>query len=67
MATVDNIAKLLEQQGELSPARNPTGNVLNTNEQISAREGRNSERFPNVMREAFEAAIRMRRRATDVR
>jgi hypothetical protein len=66
MATLDNIAKLLEQQDELHPARNPAGDALNTGEHESARGGRNSGSFPNVMREAFEAAIRMRRRATDV-
>ncbi len=56
METVDNIAKLLEQQEELHLARNPSGNALG--EQEVAREGRNSGSFPNVMREAFEAAIR---------
>jgi hypothetical protein len=67
MATVDNIAKLLRQQEEFDHARNPAGDALNTDERESAREGRNLGSFPNVMREAFEAAIRMRRRATDVR
>jgi hypothetical protein len=62
METVDNITKLLKQQEELHLARNPSGNALNTGEQAVAREGRNSGSFPNVMREAFEAAIRRPRR-----
>jgi hypothetical protein len=62
METVDNIAKLLKQQEELQLARNPSGNALNTGEQELAREGRNLGSFPNVMREAFEAAIRKPRR-----
>ena len=67
MATVDNIANLLREQEELDGAMNPAADALNTNEQESAHERRKSGSFPNVMREAFEAAIRMRRRATDVR
>jgi hypothetical protein len=65
MATVDNIANLLRQHQELDRASNPVGDALNINGQESARERRNVGSFPNVMREAFEAAIRMRRRATD--
>jgi len=67
MATVDNIANLLRQQEELDRARNPAADALNMNEQESARERQTLGSFSNVMREAFEAAIRMRRRATDVR
>jgi hypothetical protein len=67
MATVDNIANLLREQEELDRAMNPAADALNTNEQESAREQRKLGSFPNVMREAFEAAIRMRRRATDGR
>jgi hypothetical protein len=66
MATVDNIAKVLKQQEDLDQSRNPAGDALNTGEMEPVREGRNSGSFPNAMREAFEAAIRMRRRATDV-
>jgi hypothetical protein len=67
MATVDNIANLLKQQEALDRATNLAADALNMNEQESARERRSLGSFPNVMREAFEAAIRMRRRATDIR
>ncbi len=66
MATVDNIEKLLEQQDELHRAGSPAGDALSAGEHESACGSRNSGSFPNVMREAFEAAIRMQRRATDV-
>ncbi len=67
MATVDNIAQLLRQQEELDRAMTPPREALDTSEGESARQGRKSASFPNVMREAFRAALQMRRRATDVR
>ncbi len=67
MATVDNIAQLLRQQEELDRAMMPSSEALNMDAGESAREERNSGSFPNVMRDAFRAALQMRRRATDVR
>lgn len=54
--TVENIAKLLMQQEELERA------MQEMNEREPVPERRNSGSFPNVMREAFEAAMRSRRR-----
>ncbi len=67
MATVDNIAQLLMQQEALDRKMMPSGEATNTQEGESARDGRKLGSFPNVMREAFRAALQMRRRATDAR
>jgi hypothetical protein len=67
MATMDSIANLLRQHEEIDRASNPSADALSVDEQESGRERRNLGSSPNVMREAFEAAIRMRRRAKDVR
>lgn len=67
MATVDNIAQLLMQQEALDRKMMPSGEATNTQEGESARDGRKLASFPNVMREAFRAALQMRRRATDAR
>jgi hypothetical protein len=67
MATIDNIAELLRQQEELDGGMNPPRGARDIDEQESGRRGRKLGSFPNVMRDAFQAALRMRRRATDVR
>ncbi len=67
MATIDRISELLRQQAELDRARMRSGEALGTGEQHPDRRGRKLANFPDVMREAFQEALRMRRRATDVR
>ena len=64
MATIDRIAELLRQQEELDRAK-PSGDVRDADEQKSNRQGRVLTGFSNVMRDAFEASLRMRRRASD--
>jgi hypothetical protein len=64
MATIDRIAELLRQQEELDRARKPSGDVRDMDEK-SNRQGRALTGFSNVMRDAFEASLRMRRRASD--
>jgi hypothetical protein len=66
MATVDSIAKSLRQQ-ELDQTRSSASDALNGDKPELAHEGRHSGSFANVMREAFEAAIRMRQRTTNIR
>ncbi len=65
MATIDRIAELLRQQEKLDRAREPSGDVRGTDEPKSNRQGRVLTGFSNVMRDAFEASLRMRRRASD--
>ena len=65
MATIDRIAELLRQQEELDRAKQPPGDVRDADEQKSSRQGRVLTGFSNVMRDAFEASLRMRRRASD--
>jgi hypothetical protein len=65
MATIDRIAELLRQQEKLDRAREPSGVVRDTDEPKSNRQGRVLTGFSNVMRDAFEASLRMRRRASD--
>jgi len=67
MATVDNIAQLLMQQEALDRKTMPSGEAMKMEQGESAREGRKLGGFPDVMREAFRAALQMRRRATDAR
>jgi len=67
MATIDRISELLRQQVELDRARMRSGEALDTDEQHPDCRGRKLANFPDVMREAFQEALRMRRRATDVR
>jgi hypothetical protein len=55
------------QQEALDRRMMPSGEATNTEEGESARDGQKLASFPNVMREAFRAALQMRRRATDVR
>jgi hypothetical protein len=64
MATIDRIAELLRQQEELDRAK-PSADVRDADEQKSNRQGRVLTGFSNVMRDAFEASLRMRRRASD--
>ncbi len=66
MATIDNIAELLRQQEELDRAMNHGREALDVDERKRNGQVRKLGRFPNVMRDAFQAAPRMRRRATDV-
>jgi hypothetical protein len=65
MATIDRIEELLRQQEQLVRARKPSGDVRDTDEQKSTRQGRVLRSFSNVMRDAVEASLRMRRRASD--
>jgi hypothetical protein len=65
MAAIDRIEELLRQQQELDRAREPSGDVPGTGEPKSNRHGRALTSFSNVMRDAFEASLRMRRRASD--
>jgi len=67
MATIDKISELLRQQAELDRAINHPREALGVDEGQSAGEGRKLGSFPNVMREALQTALQMRRRATDVR
>ena len=67
MATIDRISELLRQQAELDRARKRSGEALDTDKQHPDGRGRKLANFPDVMREAFQEALRMRRRATDVR
>ncbi|HTV95100.1 MAG TPA: hypothetical protein VME42_03840 [Steroidobacteraceae bacterium] len=64
MAKAD-MAKLLLQQEELERAMNPDAPDLSAPEGAPERSHR--EGFPNVMWEAFAAAVRRRRRAADTR
>ncbi len=67
MATIDNIAELLRQQEELDRAMNHGREALDVDERKRNGQVRKLGSFSNVMRDAFQAAPRMRRRATDVR